>query len=393
MPSSMNWADGSNGGTPLSAANLNKLAVVADIPSAGTPTGDALRATFALSGGGVVDVKRDYGAKGDGTTNDRAAIQSALDNAATSGGQVFFPAGTYLIGGTLTVKGNVALTGAGSRCTTLRLANATSASLLVTPDDGVQRYGLQVRYLGFDGNAANQTGNAPLVAVRGMSETLWRDVYIINPRGSAIAYGQATAGMYCTVPIFDGVVVRGDKVNSQAHGIELNSGSSDSIISNCDIGYFSNGAGVLMSGHNGAQVNSTNCWQCLYGFQWYQSNRTRFTGCLSDYAKSHGYVFQECNDLQLTNCQARESSQTTANTGDGFRFVGPATGYSTNIAVSNCRGMGAQARVGLSLMSNLQQVQVVGGSMNGNAVAANVVGTGVTAYRFLAVAGIADATG
>lgn len=43
MPSSMNWADGSAGGTPLTAANLNKLMVTADVATAGTPTGDGLR--------------------------------------------------------------------------------------------------------------------------------------------------------------------------------------------------------------------------------------------------------------------------------------------------------------------------------------------------------------
>ena len=40
---------------------------------------------------------KDYGAKGDGTTDDASAIQSALDALKDTGGIIFFPTGTYLI--------------------------------------------------------------------------------------------------------------------------------------------------------------------------------------------------------------------------------------------------------------------------------------------------------
>src|SRR5689334_17843502 len=46
---------------------------------------------FATSGVNV----RDFGAKGDGITDDRSAIQQALD--AGAGHEVFFPVGTYLL--------------------------------------------------------------------------------------------------------------------------------------------------------------------------------------------------------------------------------------------------------------------------------------------------------
>src|SRR5260370_40511555 len=40
----------------------------------------------------------DYGAKGDGTTLETAAIQKAIEAAATTGGKVTLKPGTYLIG-------------------------------------------------------------------------------------------------------------------------------------------------------------------------------------------------------------------------------------------------------------------------------------------------------
>ena len=40
---------------------------------------------------------KDFGAKGDGSTDDASAIQSALDSLSTTGGTIYFPPGVYLI--------------------------------------------------------------------------------------------------------------------------------------------------------------------------------------------------------------------------------------------------------------------------------------------------------
>lgn len=59
---------------------------------------------------------RDFGAVGDGTTNDTAAIQAAINYVASlRGGVVLFPAGTYRITSTLVINtSNVLLQGAGA---------------------------------------------------------------------------------------------------------------------------------------------------------------------------------------------------------------------------------------------------------------------------------------
>lgn len=54
---------------------------------------------------------QEFGAVGDGKTDDAAAIQSAIDAAAQKGGKVVIPAGKYLVSGSLDIKTGVALTG------------------------------------------------------------------------------------------------------------------------------------------------------------------------------------------------------------------------------------------------------------------------------------------
>jgi hypothetical protein len=54
---------------------------------------------------------KDYGAKGDGSTDDTAAIQRALDAAGTAGGTVEVPGGKYMIAGSLHVPPGVTLQG------------------------------------------------------------------------------------------------------------------------------------------------------------------------------------------------------------------------------------------------------------------------------------------
>lgn len=56
---------------------------------------------------------RDYGATGDGVTDDTSAIQAAIDLASTTGGTVFAPRGVYLINGTLNIPSSIKLMGSG----------------------------------------------------------------------------------------------------------------------------------------------------------------------------------------------------------------------------------------------------------------------------------------
>jgi hypothetical protein len=72
---------------------------------------------------------RDFGAKGDGVTDDTAAIQRALDSIQGGSGVVHLPAGSYRITGTLMVRDGCTLLGEGARW-------ETSATRIVVLEPG-----------------------------------------------------------------------------------------------------------------------------------------------------------------------------------------------------------------------------------------------------------------
>lgn len=77
--------------------------------------------TFAGAAvGNILNVKT-YGALGDGTTNDTAAIQAAL-TALSSGGSLFFPAGTYIISASLVPNNGTEMLGEGGGSTVIATA-------------------------------------------------------------------------------------------------------------------------------------------------------------------------------------------------------------------------------------------------------------------------------
>lgn len=92
------------------------------------------KASFSMITGAYVNVL-DYGATGDGTTNDAVAIQAAFNAANTAQSKtVYFPAGTYLTNATITVNPNTTngvvpqIVGEGSQATTIKAGPSLGAN-------------------------------------------------------------------------------------------------------------------------------------------------------------------------------------------------------------------------------------------------------------------------
>lgn len=74
----------------------------------------------------TVSVK-DFGAVGDGVTNDTAAIQAAMTATnSLGGGTLYFPVGTYLVASTITATTGVKFAGAGPNVSVIKTTSATA---------------------------------------------------------------------------------------------------------------------------------------------------------------------------------------------------------------------------------------------------------------------------
>lgn len=98
------WQDG----LTLGNATLDSGAIA--VPGSGRTVATA--SAFLLNNA-VYNVK-DFGAVGDGVTNDTAAIQAAINQAKLSKARVFFPTGQYVVTDTLLLYAGVSLIGAGT---------------------------------------------------------------------------------------------------------------------------------------------------------------------------------------------------------------------------------------------------------------------------------------
>lgn len=130
--------NGNPTGLQLSSTGANVTTSDTFVPSiSGTQITGAVARLIADGFGDYVSVK-DFGALGNGVTNDTIAIQTAINAVAgLGGGCIFFPAGNYIISNALTISNpSIKIKGASRRSTTItqntnnvKIFNITGAAL------------------------------------------------------------------------------------------------------------------------------------------------------------------------------------------------------------------------------------------------------------------------
>jgi hypothetical protein len=149
----------------------------------------------------------DFGAAGNGTTPDAAAIQAAADAIGEAGGVLYFPRGTFFIDTAITLSNGTTVLGDGPTVSVLKadtdmngfmtgdstlditmLANATYSS------DTPSGANLSVRNMGFNGNGSQNTGDGSTTTI---TYGLISFVGVVNQSISGCAlYDSAHDGVY-----------------------------------------------------------------------------------------------------------------------------------------------------------------------------------------------------
>jgi hypothetical protein len=220
------------GTTPLAGMSPTSDVSQNRVKATGSTTPRALKDRWS----DVVNVK-DYGAKGDGVTDDTAAIQAALTAAGAKAGggvnpgaTVAIPAGLYLVSSTLEVPNNVSI--AMDPATTLR-ATASMPALLRTELSGAN----PIRFGTISGGTldANRLADDAL-QIRRAAGVQVRDLVIQHVKVNGLHAGPDTIGYSNELWAYNVFVQQtwGDNtIVAGSVGFHLESSFGDSSLVNC----------------------------------------------------------------------------------------------------------------------------------------------------------------
>jgi hypothetical protein len=139
----------------------------------------------------------DFGAKFDGTTDDAAALQAAIDEAVAANKILLLDGGTSLVGTPLSISKPVTIMGSGRAATTLKLANGVNDYMFVFTggDPGVGIHGAHFSDFKIDGNSANQTAGGGIKA-DGAIQCTFERLHITSVYDWGLKLGPITGGAF-----------------------------------------------------------------------------------------------------------------------------------------------------------------------------------------------------
>jgi len=138
----------------------------------------------AVAASTVYDV-RNYGAKGDGVTDDAVAIQRTIDQAGSN--PVYLPTGTYIVKSTLSLRANLTLFGDGP-ASVIKMVGGTDKTRVVT---GSHITNVTLRDFTVDANAASATiigtgEQRHAIFLSGVTDSLIERVTVTQAMGDGI---------------------------------------------------------------------------------------------------------------------------------------------------------------------------------------------------------------
>jgi hypothetical protein len=326
----------------------------------------------------------DFGAKCDGITEDHLAVQAAIDAAATTGGTVQFPAGTCLIGETLTVYSGVRLAGVHMNCTILKakvdlnvpvIRSANYLMLVGTnkwlTSDGVI-HGFEMQDLQIDGNRAHQSGSPNGVELYAKRLTL-RHVLIRDCKAiGLVTETGAASGQANWQDLPEGSIGPLFIRNCGSHGWQMR-GPHDAVVPQVGINECS-GDGLRIEA--GAEYNGT----CDIGFAHIYANKGfgvyggapfKVRHLITESNDKEG-LYLDANHVHIGMLETYSNCKVTGT----FEVVLSANAASAIITSANIRNLFANTKGGIQLAADYCRVsaRVDGSSVSSGGIGVEVLG-------------------
>jgi hypothetical protein len=346
--------DGSVTDTKIDSCGLTNAAISASAAigriklDSSTQTSLGLADTSVQKGDLVINVKN-YGAVGNGTTDDTAAINSALSALTAAGkGIVYFPAGIYKTTGDHSVSvpctvygaGNGTI-GAGNGVSVLSLANSSNTTILK-----VLAKNVTIRDLGLYGNKGNQTTTSHGITTSASTAGNYlklQNLWISSFHDDGINLSSTGSSLSADI-----ISITSD--SNAGRGIVFNSGAADctvtsSILSQNDLsGAYINCADVVF--------NAVHCWgngkvgtgndthgmmmpsgapgECRFVNCYFETTGNSTTGGRGAQPRGTGNIFTGCH-FYLNRAQGCYAFSNTSATFQGCVFynnnINAATGF------------------------------------------------------------------
>jgi hypothetical protein len=357
-----------------SPSDINELqeAIVAIETELGTdPAGQATDVKTRLANSLILNVK-DYGATGDGVTDDTTAIQNTINALPARGGVVYFPMGSYLISSTLSLPSGdkpVFLIGDGrgssaGKGTEIKLANNSNVNMIEYTST-VRTYFGGIFNMSIDGNADNQTTGSILSVTGVWTDFTLQGVYFRGARDSEVFLKPSASGPLANVWI-DKCLFENYTYTNVKHGLELDGtdrGGGSFWITNS---YF---YGMVNGIHFDGKTNRSSYFQ--------------IDNCYFLLMQQHGIYLKAVTQAIISNCRLRNNGTGTSNTYDSIFIDNDASVASDYISIMNNQFVPvstATERYGVNISgSNIDYVHIENNLFNGQLTGAINIASGANA--------------
>lgn len=305
----------------------------------------------------IISVK-DYGAVGDGATNDAPAFNAAVAYLASlGGGTIHIPRGDYLLSSSVQIaQSGIYFVGEGPTASACRIINGTASQPAIQFGDGVNtfsRCGIVNVAFGQASGVATALGNCGLRGVK-ISNFSVEDIQVFN-FPAALRVGMEFSA--CSQMYLSDCGVQGCSNN----GIYIKDNTLDLYVSNCrsdtnaTVGWQIEDSQGLYFVNCSGYGNTGNCWNLSTAGANGNLNLF-FVNCIGDTSGSYDWVITQCSVGFFSNCWGSTQQSTVVNTfANGFILNGPKvndiTFMNPSALACNSHGMVVDQATRISIIS------------------------------------------